>query len=233
MHSEIAAVVGPDRSTAGAPSLAQGAYGVRGNLELLACDRTDGLWVFWFNADLVTDPLETPDVPPGAWSAGLSFASGHRYLDAQIVQSSLGPDHLEVLALDERGALQSWYWSPGLGFQRRAADAATDVSRFTLTHVAGSLDAIVVGRDGGARRLVSDADAPGYPDRTWNTSPAGETDTRSTREDPRVRALIVAAGEVEAQIAPGTARSARSTRNGGTTELTWRDTAGRIRHLGR
>ena len=140
MHSQNITIVGPDRLTSGAVSLTQGVYGPQGNLELLACDAADGLWVFWFNADRADDPLTTPDVPPGSWSAGLSFAAGTRYLDAQIVQSTLGPDHLEVDALTDTGSLESWYWSPGPGFQRRAGVVAERVRAFRLTHRDGELE---------------------------------------------------------------------------------------------
>ena len=51
MLSEKIIIVGSERATAGPVGLAQGVYGARGNLELVACDAHDGLWVFWFNAD--------------------------------------------------------------------------------------------------------------------------------------------------------------------------------------
>lgn len=216
-------VVGIDRPTSGPVSLVQGAYGARGNLELVACDDTDGLWVFWFNADLVTDPLTTPDVPPGAWSTGLAFAGGDRYLDAQILQSVLGPDHLEVLALDARGVLQSWYWSPGPGFQRRTTDAAIGVSRFIAVHDTGALN-VTFERDGAIAHLVSPP--RGYPARTWLPAADGP----SLGAD--AHAVLVAAGVPSTAIEPGTARTAPSHRGGGMTELTWRDRSGRIRHAG-
>ncbi len=128
MRASDAVIVGPDRPTAGAVSLIQGVYGARGNLELVACDVEDGLWVFWFNADLDTDPPADSDVPPGSWSAGLAFAAGRRYRQAQILQSVLGPDHLELVALTADGVLESWYWSPAPGFQRRDPAVAVGVS---------------------------------------------------------------------------------------------------------
>jgi hypothetical protein len=216
MLSPTILTVGASRATAGAVSLAQGVYGARGNLELVACDATDGLWVFWFNANLDGDPIEAPDVPPGSWSAGLHFASGHRYVDAQIVQSTLGPDHLEVLALADDGVLQSWYWSPGPGFQRRATDAATGVTVFHLVHADGTLR--VTADD---RHLVSTPDD--YPDREWTDAPSGPGAVPEVAPPARV-----AASGVEL----GTVRIARSNRLGGTTEYTWRDRSGRIRHLG-
>lgn len=224
MLSRSPSVVGPKTHTSGAVSLAQGVYGARGNLELVACDASDGLWVFWFNADLDTDPLATPDVPPGAWSAGLAFASGARYVDAQILQSALGPDHLEVLALTGAGVLESWFWSPGPGFQRRATDAAAGVVRFVAAHEDGALRVTVAGGGGTVRHVVSTP--TGYPARDWHPAEAGPSlDVDATE-------FVLAAGVAIERIAPGTARAATSTRNGGTSELTWRDAGGDIRHLG-
>ncbi|QKJ18273.1 hypothetical protein [Microbacterium hominis] len=224
MLSRSAIIVGPATATSGAVSLAQGVYGARGNLELVACDSADGLWVFWFNADLDTDPLATPDVPPGNWSAGLRFAAGRRYVDAQILQSSVGPDHLEVLALTSDGVLESWFWSPGPGFQRRVTDAATGVTRFAAAHDRGTLLVTVAATEGAKRHLVSPP--RGYPSRAWVLTAGGPAlDVDATAE-------IVAAGIAADEITPGTARAATSTRAGGTTELTWRDRDGAIRHLG-
>jgi hypothetical protein len=223
MHSEIITTVGAQHGTAGPVSLAQGVYGARGNLELVACDAVDGLWVFWFNADHADDPLDTPDVPPGHWSAGLAFAAGRRYVDAQIVQSALGPDHLEVLALTDGGVLESWYWSPGPGFQRRAADAAASVRRFRLTHRDGVLQAHLERRDGTG--AVIESGVEDYPDREWRA-----VDRIPVIGDAQAAALLHARGISD--VVEGTARAAHSTRDGGTTELTWRDLGGSIRHLG-
>ncbi|MFS0912198.1 hypothetical protein AB3M89_10430 [Microbacterium sp. 179-I 3D2 NHS] len=222
MHSEIS-IVGPDHATAGPVSLAQGVYGARGNLELVACDAADGLWVYWFNADHEDDPPATPDVPPGQWSAGLAFAEGRRYIDAQIVQSSLGPDHLEVLALTAEGVLESWYWSAGPGFQRRDAEAAASVRRFRLTHRDGVLHAHVEHTDGTG--AVVESRGEDYPGRAWH-----EVDRIPVVGDPGAQELLRAHGVSD--LVEGTARSAHSTRDGGTTELTWRDLGGSIRHLG-
>lgn len=223
MHSEIIMTVGADRPTAGPASLAQGVYGARGNLELVACDTTNGLWVFWFNADGPDDPPNTPDVPPGHWSTGLSFAIGRRYVDAQIAQSTLGPDHLEVLALTEGGALESWYWSPGPGFQQRGRDAAASVSRFRMIHIDGILTVDVERTDGTTAVLSSGV--TNYPERKWRVEawPA-------IVEDPVAPEMLRARGIRD--VVDGTARAARSTRNGGATELTWRELGGSIRHLG-
>jgi hypothetical protein len=217
-------VVGPRRDTAGPVSLVQGVYGARGNLELVACDTRDGLWVFWFNADAADDPVGSPDVLPGSWSGGLDFAAGARYVDAVILQSTLGPDHLEVLALTDAGVLESWYWSPGPGFQRRQADAAAGVTRFAASHDLGTLTAVVE-TGAGARRIVSGP--TGYPERAWtDAGPAA-----SLPRDDAAQEALIAAGVDPATVEPGTARRAVSTRHGGTAELAWRDTAGRIHHL--
>lgn len=216
--------VAPTIATSGPVCLVQGVYGARGNLELVACDPTDGLWVFWFNAGLDNDPPATPEVPPGHWSAGLRFAQGARYLDAQILQSALGPDHLEVLALADDGALHSWYWSPGPGFRRRVTDAAGGVARFSAAHDAGALRVTVADEAGAEHHLESTPQ--GYPDRAWHWAEDGPAlDIDATAE-------VVAAGIDPACIQPGTARRASSSRAGGTTELTWRDAGGGIRHLG-
>ena len=223
MLSEIIMTVGGTRPIAGRVSLAQGVYGARGNLELVACDATDGLWVFWFNADSADDPLDTPDVPPGHWSAGLAFASGSRYRDAQIVQSTLGPDHLEVLALTDAGALESWYWSPGPGFQRRGTDAAASVRRFRLAHRDGTLTVDIEREDETTAVLASGTEY--YPLRIWAVS-----DGDAVLDDPNADEMLRAHGIRD--VVEGTARTARSTRDGGTTELTWRDRRGGIRHVG-
>lgn len=223
MLSEKITTVGSNRPIAGRVSLAQGVYGTRGNLELVACDATDGLWVFWFNADGVDDPLETPDVPPGHWSAGLAFAAGSRYRDAQIVQSTVGPDHLEVLALTDAGVLESWFWSPGAGFRRRGTDAASSVCRFRLSHHDGILTADIEREDGSTASLASDPAL--YPVRTWEI-----VDGVPVLDDPIADQMLSAHGIRD--VVEGTARAAHSTRDGGTTELTWRDRRGGIRHLG-
>ena len=223
MLSEIIRTVGGIRPIAGRVSLAQGVYGARGNLELVACDATDGLWVFWFNADGDDVPLETPDVPPGHWSAGLAFAAGSRYRDAQIVQSTLGPDHLEVLALTDAGVLESWYWSPGPGFQRRGTDAAASVNRFRLAHRDGILTVDIERADATTAVLTSGGE--NYPQRIWEA-----VESTAVVDDPRAAEMLRAHGIRD--VVEGSARAARSTRDGGTTELTWRDRRGGIRHLG-
>lgn len=224
MRSDSPRIVGPATRTTGAVDVVQGVYGSRGNLELIACDAVDGLWVFWFNADDEGDAAQSADVGPGAWSAGLHFAAGTRYTDARILQSAAGPDHLEVLARDAEGVLQSWYWSPGPGFQRRATDAATDVADVAVAHDEGTLALTVVGRDGRPRHLVSSPQA--YPSRIWLDAPDGPPLASDATDE------IVAAGVAGDRIVPGTPRRAPSTRRGGTTELTWRDVDGGIRHLG-
>lgn len=106
------------RPTRGPASIAQGVYGAAGNLELIVADASDGLWVHWFNADPPgTEPVS--GVSPGEWSGGMLFAEGTAYESAVIHQSRRGPDYLEVIAVRADGGAESWYWSPGPGFQRR------------------------------------------------------------------------------------------------------------------
>lgn len=218
---QMQAIIGESRATVGAAAAAQGVYGSRGNLELVACDAADGLWVFWFNSDHDSDPVAAADVPPGTWSAGLHFAAGSRYTAAQILQSPLGPDHLEVLALTDGGALESWYWSPGPAFQRRAVDAARDVVRFDAAIAADGALTIDYEELGGCHRRAT-ADAAGYPDRAWHTERAkGPYDSDA---DGELRAAGIRDFEA------GTARVTVSTRDGGTREFTFRDLEGRLVH---
>lgn len=222
MLSDQAVVIGASRPTVGAAGAAQGVYGARGNLELVACDVADGMWVFWFNADLETDPIAAPDVPPGAWSGGLHCAAGMRYTAAQILQSHLGPDHLEMLALDDGGVLQSWYWSPELAFSRRPEDAARDVVHFVAHEAAdGTLAVDYQQRGAGRRRSVAGPDE--YPMRSWVDSHCDEPFIADA--DASLQAVGIR------NFQPGTARVSHSTRNGGTREFTYRDAAGALRHL--
>lgn len=219
--------VGALRTTVGAAATIQGVYGTHGNLELLACDERDGLWVFWFNSDA---PGSAPSggVQPGRWSEGLAFARGMRFVQAQILQSALGPDHLEVLALDARGTLQSWYWAPEAGFRRRATDVGQGVRRFAAEHDDGVLR-VVVDADSISTRV---SDATGYPVRSWRQRAATPWERASLELGAHAHETLVRAGVDEREITPGTARSARSTRDGGTDELTWRGTDGVLRHVG-
>lgn len=227
MRSKRATAVGPSRRTAGAASLVQGVYGTHGNLEAVACDETDGLWVFWFNADEPGYPSPSPDVPPQTWSAGLAFAAGARYRDAQVLQSTLGPDHLEVLALDDEDVLQSWWWSPGSGFQRRSTDAATGATVFAAEHDDGTVRVTWRSADGTVHHLASTPD--GYPVRRWQAVTDGPG---LPADDTAARWQAINAGVDAASIAQGSARAAASTRAGGTVELVWRDVDGSLRHLG-
>ena len=102
----------------GRPSIVQGRYGDRGNLELVFADPHDGLWVCWFNAD---DPL-TATTGPGAraaeWSGGLHFAAGHTYHDVALIQANRGPNFLELIATSST-TIEHWTWTPQSGFVRR------------------------------------------------------------------------------------------------------------------
>lgn len=215
-------IVGAHRPTAGTPSLAQGVYGDGGNLELVVPDTEDGIWVFWFNADAADAAYES--VRPGTWSDGLRFADGDRWLDAWIVQSTLGPDHLEALALRDNGAVVSWFWSPEHGFQRRDAEVATGATAIALAHEAGVLVATV--RDADGERHLR-AGVEDYPARQW----AAATDGPALR-DPLAAERLAGTGVDLSDVDAATIRSARSTRLGGTLELTWRDSSGRVHHLG-
>lgn len=215
--------------TRGAASITQGAYGDHGNLELIVADARDGLWVLWCNADPAgSAPVETADgeVAPGEWSRGMRFAEGTRWQAVEIVQSIAGPDHLEVLALDDDGTVWSWFWSPGPGFQRRQGVVTKGASAIALAHEDGVLTATASLAGGAVRHLR--ADASEHPHRDWVE--AGDGPGLVHEE---ALAALAAAGVARESVTPGTARRARSTRFGGADELVWRDTHGTLRHLTR
>ncbi|MGX5681604.1 hypothetical protein [Schumannella luteola] len=153
------------RPTTGPASVAQGVYGAAGNLELIAADAVDGLWVHWFNADPPgTEPVS--GVAPGEWSGGMLFAEGTAYSSAVIHQSRRGPDYLEVIAVRADGGAESWYWSPGPGFQRRGG------------LLPGGGDAVLTEHDGGfilqLGERVFAASAAAYPALPWrDVTPTG------------------------------------------------------------
>jgi hypothetical protein len=198
-------VIDDSGRTAGPASLAQGVYGSRGNLELVVADAVDGLWVHWFNSDLPADPETAPDVPPGTWSAGLRFAQGRAYAAAVILQSSLGPDHLEVVALTADGEVESWYWSAGPGFQLRTERVVWGAQGIAARiDAAGTLE-VDARVDGGWQGFSATPD--GYPARRW-----------------------IARGAVEAPPASANTECL-STRNGGTRERVVRGPDGTLVHL--
>lgn len=209
--------------TRGVPGLVQGAYGAAGNLELVVPDHEDGLWVFWFNADPPgTEPVG--GIESGQWSAGLAFATGARYDAAAIHQTRRGPDFLEVIAATD-GLVESWYWSPGPGFQRRGGTIPGS-GRLAIEETPSGFQFTV------GDRLVT-ADASRYPElnlRAGGTAEAAPPDAVEDRSGIRV----VATGErvVDGGVEPGSLATARSTRAGGTLELVWRDDSGELRHLG-
>lgn len=99
--------------TMGRPGLVQGSYGVAGNLELVVPAEDDGLWVGWFN----NDPTESfQGAAIGRWSGVLRFASGARYVAAEVTQVEAGPDYIEVVAQTVDGELRRHVWSPDAGF---------------------------------------------------------------------------------------------------------------------
>mgnify|MGYP000308238426 CR=1 FL=1 len=151
--------------TRGPASVTQGIYGEEGNLELVVADAEDGLWVHWFNSD----PWGTPPVSgvePGQWSGGLRFAEGTQYESAVIHQTPLGPHYLEVVAVRFDGPAESWYWSPGPGFQRRPGILEGAGARLLTEHESG-----FVLKRGDHVHVASAAD---YPHLVWtNVTPAG------------------------------------------------------------
>lgn len=173
----------------GAPGLTQSHYGARGNIELVAPDPDDGLWVFWHNTDPppadppAPDAPPVPGPPPGHWSGGLHFAAGHRFETAAVLQSSHGPDHLELLARAD-GTLHRFRWSPQPGFTHQGVLPLRAAGAAGLAEGAdGQLHAAVPLADGGAAQLTADPRA--YPALDWRV-------TRVVAADARVLAAAVA-----------------------------------------
>ncbi|MFD7989526.1 hypothetical protein ACFV4M_39985 [Kitasatospora indigofera] len=192
----------------GIPSLTQSRYGLRGNLELLAPDAEDGLWVFWHNTDPADGPEPGTGPPPGAWSGGLRFAAGHRFDDARIVQSAHGPDHLEVLARSGP-QVRRYRWSPAAGFTHEGVLPVRAAGAVALAEdPLGTLHAAVPLPGGGVAHLTADpARHPALHWRTLRTVPSdGEADAATLVPDPgrpgAVHLLVQAGGAVH-HVPPG------------------------------
>ncbi|MGW6060462.1 hypothetical protein [Streptomyces sp. NPDC055189] len=177
----------PPPVSRGGIGLAQGRYGVRGNIELVLCDDRDGLWVLWFNSDPQDTSPEPGGPPPGEWSGALRFATGRRYDEVGVVQSRHGPHHLELLARsgDTTHRLR---WSPEAAFTAeqppptgpaRTADTAETAN--------GSPWTGVLTKDGEPRLLRADTTA--YPRLTW----ADETTAHQLPTDDRWTAMTLVA----------------------------------------
>ncbi|WP_306317007.1 MULTISPECIES: hypothetical protein [unclassified Streptomyces] len=165
----------------GGIGLAQGRYGVRGNLELVLCDEDDGLWVLWFNSDPQDTAPAPGGPPPGEWSGALRFATGRRYDDVGVLQSRHGPHHLELTARcgDSSHRLR---WSPEAAFTTEPPPPGGPARAVTATETAnGTLWTGFLGTDGEPRLLRADTSA--YPHLTWSdATPAHHllTDSRWT-----------------------------------------------------
>ncbi|MGC5395232.1 hypothetical protein ACPXCP_05700 [Streptomyces sp. DT20] len=154
----------------GGLGLTQGRYGARGNLELMLCDERDGLWVLWFNCDPETAAPDPGGPPPGEWSGGLRFATGHRYDEVTVVQSGHGPHHLEIVA--RSGATpHRLRWSPEAAFTVEAPPPGGAAS--SVAEAEGPDGVLWVGALGvdGVPRLFR-ADTTAYPRLTWREEPA-------------------------------------------------------------
>lgn len=179
----------------GGIGLAQGRYGVRGNLELVLCDEQDGLWVLWFNTDPPGTSPEPGGPPPGAWSGALRFATGRRYDEVGVLQSRHGPHHLELLARagDTPHRLR---WSPEAAFTTEQPPPAAPTRTVAQTETAdGTLWTGVLGADGAPRLLR--ADTTSYPHLTWSDATAAQ----ALAADPRWTSLVLVT--VEDAARPG------------------------------
>ncbi|MFF7331853.1 hypothetical protein [Streptomyces sp. NPDC008150] len=153
----------------GGIALAQGRYGLRGNVELLLCDASDGLWVLWFNSDPPGTEPEPSGPPPGEWSGALRFGTGRRYDDVQIVQSRHGPHHLEVYARSGTH-LHRLRWSPEAAFTTEDPPPAGTVTTATAAETTDGTPWIAhLGTDRQARLLR--ADPSGHPRLAWSAPP--------------------------------------------------------------
>lgn len=149
----------------GSVSITQGAYGDRGNLELVAPHPDDGFWVFWFNGDALE---HRAGAARGHWNSGLHVPTGSRLQSARISQVPFGPNFLEVVGRVESGSLHRWYWTPSDGFLAGGTVAATagaglarlvaSPDRLTTMHVAAA--GVEVLRSGVER----------YPALSWHAS---------------------------------------------------------------
>ncbi|MFD8568753.1 hypothetical protein [Streptomyces sp. NPDC059639] len=171
----------------GGIGLAQGRYGVRGNLELVLCDEQDGLWVLWFNSDPQDTAPEPGGPPPGEWSGGLRFAAGRRYDEVGVVQSRHGPHHLELVARsgDSSHRLR---WSPEAAFTTEPPPPSGPAGAVPLTETAhGALWTGVLGTDGEPRVLRADTSA--YPHLAWSD----DTPAHALLTDSRWTAMALVA----------------------------------------
>lgn len=149
----------------GSVGIAQGAYGDRGNLELVAPDPDDGFWVFWFNGDAVE---HRSGAARGHWDAGLHVPTGSRLMSARISQVSFGPHFLEVVGRVETGSLHRWYWTPGHGFV--AGGIIASAAGAKPARLVGSADRLITMRvdDAGVEVLTSGVER--YPELSWHSS---------------------------------------------------------------
>ncbi len=149
----------------GSIGITQGAYGDRGNLELIAPDPDDGFWVFWFNGDALE---HRRGAARGHWNAGLHVRTGSRLLSARISQVAFGPDFLEVVGRVESGSLQRWYWTPGDGFLPGGTVVPTAAAQPARIVASGArLMTMCVG-DAGVEVLTSGVQR--YPELLWDHS---------------------------------------------------------------
>jgi hypothetical protein len=209
----------------GAPGLTQGAYGDRGNLELVAPGAAGGLWVFWFNADEVD---HHQGAVRGCWSGGLHFFAGRDVTLARITQVSAGPNFLEVVALTASGDLHRLYWTPSDGFVEAGVIVSGARGAAAIVQTADTLGVSVLLADGSLRLLKARLDD--YPSLAWSEPlPAPESAALAVRTDVAVVGdLVLGLDLVDVPVRAITA--AATTLDGGRIDVVLADDDGLL-HL--
>ncbi len=163
-------------SAAGGPSITQGSYGERGNLELAYPDPRDGLWVCWFN----NDEAAAGEVAAETWSGGLHFACGRRYHAVSLIQAASGPQFLELLAAGDDG-LHRWTWSPGRGFEHTDVLPGRPGELLDDCVIAEVGERLVACARRGDELLVWRAGLSAYPTLQWSGPSRADLPAETTR----------------------------------------------------
>ncbi|MFT4083744.1 MAG: hypothetical protein QM638_14275 [Nocardioides sp.] len=204
----------------GLPGLTQGAYGTRGNLELVVPAVDTGFWVLWFNAD---EHDERSGAAVGCWSGGLHVETDDRLTAVTISQIEAGPRFLEVTLLGGDTA-RRMFWCPERGFVAGGVLEPAAAAVAPIRELAGAMTTMITTTDGRTLWLRGE----GYPEPAWAATPAPPAAWEEFRrmpdgwtvrvQDGRVR-FEGERGIVETGIEADAAAAARTTLDGGRTDL--------------